>query len=58
MLKKAQDKNNKKILICKEDKEAITKSKIVVITQLFSFLNSLDETSMTYVIAKIEERDS
>lgn len=36
-----------KLLICKEDKEQLTKSKIALITQLFLYLNSLDEKALS-----------
>lgn len=54
--KKLARKSLDKLLICKEDKEHITKSKIALITQLFSFLNSLDENSLLTILAKIENK--
>jgi hypothetical protein len=39
-------KSIEKVIICKEDKESITKSRIVLITQLFSYLYALDDKSL------------
>jgi len=36
----------RKMLVCKEDKEQLTKAKIRLLTQLYLLINSLDEESL------------
>ena len=36
--------------VCKEDKETLTKTKINLITQLFKFLLSLDDSSLHKIL--------
>ena len=40
--------------VCKEDKESLTKSKINLITQLFKYLLSLDDASLTKHLSSLE----
>ena len=48
-------KTVEKMFICKEDKESFTKSKIILITQLFKYLLALDDKSLILHIKKLED---
>ena len=44
--KKNSAKSIDKLIVCKEDKEHITKTRMVLITELFRYLLALDEKSL------------
>lgn len=50
-------KSSEKVYVCNEDKESFTKSKILMITLLFKFLISLDDTSLKAHLKEIETHD-
>jgi hypothetical protein len=50
----AVNKSSEKMYVCKEDKESLTKSKINLITQLFKYLLSLDDSSLKRHLAKLQ----
>lgn len=54
--KKNVNKTIEKMFICKEDKESFTKSKIILITQLFKYLLALDDKSLVQHIKKLEDQ--
>ena len=55
--KKNSEKSLDKMLICKEDKEVITKTKMTLITELFKYFLVLDdETFIAHI--KFLEKDS
>ena len=47
------NKSSEKMYVCKEDKESLTKSKINLITQLFKYLLSLDDSSLKRHLSKL-----
>ena len=47
-------KSVEKMIICKEDKEGFTKSKIMLITEFFKYLLSLDSQALKQQTAKFE----
>ena len=53
--KKNATKTLDKLLICKEDKEQLTKSKITLIIGLFEYLNVLDEKALQRHVAHLEK---
>jgi hypothetical protein len=50
----AVNKSSEKMYVCKEDKESLTKSKINLITQLFKYLLSLDDSSLKRHLSKLQ----
>lgn len=50
----AVNKSSEKMYVCKEDKESLTKSKINLITQLFKYLQSLDDAALKRHLTKLE----
>ena len=50
----AVGKSSEKLYVCKEDKESFTKTKIMLIAQLFRYLLSLDFRALARHVSMLE----